>query len=26
VVAYYGIDGLVFAGSGGKYDSLNLTI
>ena len=26
VVAYYGIDGLVFAGRGGKYDSLNLTI
>ena len=26
VVAYYGIDGLVFAGSGGKYDSLNLTL
>mmetsp|Transcript_36637 Transcript_36637/g.96714 ORF Transcript_36637/g.96714 Transcript_36637/m.96714 type:complete len:143 (+) Transcript_36637:297-725(+) len=26
VVAYYGVDGLVFAGSGGKYDSVNLTM
>ncbi len=26
VVAYYGVDGLVFAGSGGKYDSINLTM